>query len=471
MAGAFAHPAGGVFPTAAAAAITENGSRQHHRGHRGGESEGRTTMASAQIQRAPGRFGMLAAAVPLILAALAGGVCWSLFAISGVTAAVWIGVPLFVAATAASRGLANLHRWWAGRVLGEPIPRPYKPPRRGMWPRAARIVGDSATWRDFTWLLLNATAGVFLLALNVLLFLSVLYYLVAIPIIWQTPAAHLFVQDFKVITIGPRQNPWATGVEALICLGIWFGVGKRLMRGHARLAAALLAPGKKARLAQRVQQLTEQRTDTVDTHAAEVRRIERDLHDGAQARLVALGMSLGLAEEMLAADPDAARKLLAEARESTGTALSELRDLVRGIHPPVLADRGLDGAIRALALGSPLRVDVDIALPGRPPAPVESAVYFAVAEVLTNTAKHAGATGAGVTVRYADGWLRVEVRDDGNGGARLGPGGGLHGIARRLAAFDGTLDLDSPVGGPTRVTMEVPCALSSARTSPSSGTD
>ena len=428
-------------------------------------------MANVDTPRPPGRFAQLALSVPLILAGLAGGVSLVLVVLGGLASILWVGVPLLVVFLAVARGLADLHRRWAGRMLGTPIPRPYKPPAKGMWRRARRIAGDSATWRDLTWLLCNATAGVFLVALQLVLFLGVLFYLVAIPIIWQTPAAHLFTQDLGITTIGPRHNAWLTGVEAAICLIIWFLVGKPLMRGHARMARGLLSPGKKARLALRVQQLTEQRTETVDSHAAEVRRIERDLHDGAQARLVALGMNLGLAEELLASDPETARKLLAEARASTGTALSELRDLVRGIHPPVLADRGLDGAIRALALGSALPVDVHIDLPGRPAAPVESAVYFAVAETLANTAKHAHAERAAVTITYAEGRMRVVVRDDGRGGARRGPGGGLHGITRRLAAFDGTVDVDSPVGGPTEVIMEVPCALSSARTSPSSGTD
>lgn len=428
-------------------------------------------MTTAETHRPPGRFGMLAATIPLIFAALAGALSMLSVVAGMLASALWIGVPLLVVFLAIARGVANLHRWWAGRVLGTPILRPYKPPARGMWRRARRILGDPATWRDLGWLLLNATVGVFLLALNLVLFAGVLFFLVAIPILWQTPAADLFVQDMGITTVGPGHDAWMTGVEAAVCLIIWGLATKPLMRGHARMARGLLSPGKKARLALRVQQLTEQRTETVDSHAAEVRRIERDLHDGAQARLVALGMNLGLAEEILATDPETARKLLAEARESTGTALSELRDLVRGIHPPVLADRGLDGAIHALVLRSPMPVDVRIDLPGRPAAPVESAVYFAVAEALTNVAKHAHATRAAVTIGYADGRMRVTVRDDGRGGAVRGPGGGLHGVTRRLAAFDGTVDLDSPVGGPTEVIMEVPCALSSARTSPSSGTD
>jgi signal transduction histidine kinase len=219
-----------------------------------------------------------------------------------------------------------------------------------------------------------------------------------------------------------------------------------------------------------VSRLTESRTQAVDASAAELRRIERDLHDGAQARLAALGMSIGLAEDLITDDPDQARALLAEARESSGQALAELRDLVRGIYPPVLAERGLDGAVRALALTLPLPVDVGVELPGRAGAPVESAAYFAVAESLANVVKHAGARRAWVRLQHTRDRLLMTVGDDGAGGADPGSGSGLRGIERRLAAFDGTITVTSPAAGPTVVTMELPCELSSARISPSSGT-
>ncbi|MET0967461.1 MAG: histidine kinase, partial [Nakamurella sp.] len=179
----------------------------------------------------------------------------------------------------------------------------------------------------------------------------------------------------------------------------------------------------------------------------------------AQAQLVALGMNLGLAQELVGRDPAAATALIAEARQSSTTALSELRSLVRGIHPPVLADRGLAGGIAALALTHPRQVDVDIQLDGRPPAPVESAVYFTVAEALTNSAKYAAAQNTWVWLRHDGHTLIVMVGDDGVGGAELTPEGGLIGIERRLAAFDGTLSMASPLGGPTILTIKVPCLL------------
>jgi signal transduction histidine kinase len=231
-------------------------------------------------------------------------------------------------------------------------------------------------------------------------------------------------------------------------------------RLNGRFAHSMLAPTRSAELALRVRQLTETRAETVDAQAAELRRIERDLHDGAQARLVAMGMSLGAIEHLLERDPERARILLSEARESSSKALTELRDLVRGIHPPVLAERGLGDAVRALAMASPLRTEVEVDMPGRIDAPVESAAYFAVSEILTNAAKHSGAQRVWLDLRHENGMLRISVTDDGRGGADLSGGTGLRGIERRLGTFDGVLALNSPAGGPTIVTMELPCELS-----------
>jgi signal transduction histidine kinase len=214
-----------------------------------------------------------------------------------------------------------------------------------------------------------------------------------------------------------------------------------------------------------VRHLTQTRTEALDTGAAEIRRIERDLHDGAQARLVAMGMTLDAAGQVIDSNPEAARALLYEARDASVKALAELRALVRGIHPPVLADRGVADAIRALALDSPLRISLASDLRGRLPAPVESAAYFAVSELLANVSKHAQARRTWIDIRHTDGMLRIGVTDDGQGGAEPGHGTGLRGIERRLAAFDGVLAVSSPPGGPTSVTMEIPCALSSPKTS------
>jgi signal transduction histidine kinase len=266
----------------------------------------------------------------------------------------------------------------------------------------------------------------------------------------------------------------AVQCAAVLALGAW--LVPRTIGVHAKV----LLGREDAELAGRVEQLTQTRADAVDTAAAELRRVERDLHDGAQARLVALGMNLRTAERLIPTSPQAAMALVAEARETSAKALTELRDLVRGVHPPVLADRGLADAVRALALDAPVRTETDIDLPGRLEPPVESACYFAVAEALANAVKHSGARLVQIRVRYspaprsarlpgavtpAAGVLRIEVTDDGAGGADPSRGTGLQGVERRLGTFDGILAVSSPPGGPTMIIMEVPCALLSPRTS------
>ncbi len=266
---------------------------------------------------------------------------------------------------------------------------------------------------------------------------------------------------FGVVLVGSTTWAVGAGLEGglMLACGLW--LVPRTVIPHARV---LLRPEPDADLAGRVEQLTQTRADAVDSAAAELQRVERDLHDGAQARLVALGMSLRAAEHLIPTSPQAAVALVAEAREASSKALTELRNLVRGIYPPVLADRGLGEAVRALALDTPLRTDTDIVLPGRLDAPVESACYFAVAEALTNAVKHSGARQAQVRIRHVRGMLRVEVTDDGCGGADPARGSGLAGVERRLGTFDGILAVSSPPGGPTMIVLEVPCALSSPRT-------
>ena len=258
--------------------------------------------------------------------------------------------------------------------------------------------------------------------------------------------------------------------SALLALALW--LAPRVMREHLTEGSVPELAARAQLLTQRVETLTQTRSDAVDTAAAELRRIERDLHDGAQARLVALGMSLQAAERLFPTSPEAALALISEAKESSSRALTELRDLVRGIYPPVLADRGLGDAIRALALDSPLPVTVDVDLPEAIELPVASAVYFSVAEALTNAVKHAHARSVRIAVRHSStrrgpGMLRAEVTDDGAGGADATLGTGLAGVERRLATFDGILAISSPPGGPTIVVIEVPCASSSAKTSTS----
>ena len=267
---------------------------------------------------------------------------------------------------------------------------------------------------------------------------------------------------YGFVTVGGRQSALAAGAEASAFLAFGAWLVPRTVGAHLR---TLFGRAPDTDLAGRVQRLTETRGHAVDAAAAELRRIERDLHDGAQARLVALGMNLRAVERVLPGSPNAALALVAEARETSVRALNELRNLIRGICPPVLADRGLGHAVQALALDTPLPTTLEIDLPGRPTPPVESACYFAIAEALANAVKHAGARSAQIRIRHAAGLLRIEVSDDGIGGADPALGTGLLGVERRLGTFDGILAVNSPPGGPTMVVMEVPCVLSSPKTS------
>jgi len=302
------------------------------------------------------------------------------------------------------------------------------------------------------------------LAVGGLLALGV--YGVATALLWPQifPRYHNLLYGAVYVTSRPLAV--MAGLQGLAMIGLALWLAPRAL--DPRLMA-LLWPQRasEAELAGRVEELTQTRAEAVDSAAAELRRVERDLHDGAQARLVAVGMNLRAAQKLITSSPEAASQLLAEAIDSSSRALTELRNLVRGISPPVLADRGLPDAIRALALDTPLHTVTDIELPGRPDLPVESACYFAVAEALANAVKHAGARHVQIHARHDGALLRIEVTDDGAGGADPARGTGLRGLERRLATFDGILAVNSPPGGPTLVVIEVPCALSSPKTSSS----
>ncbi|MFE9631347.1 histidine kinase [Streptomyces sp. NPDC006463] len=331
------------------------------------------------------------------------------------------------------RRTAGLKRREVENWTGEPVPEAYVPIVGGLSVRVRTAVADPGTYRDLRWLAAHFLYG------------------------WLLAYAALLV--------------WIFG---LMVDGIWCGVlGHRavVLPAIGRLAAldatwsrSLLEPSTDARrsaeLAERVEELTATRAGAVAAHGAELRRIERDLHDGTQARLVALSMRVGLARRAYDNNPDAARKLLDDAQDQVQEALTELRHVVRGIHPPILTDRGLTGAVRALAAGSALEVEVaEEGLEGgsRPPAAVEAAAYFAVAEALTNAAKHSGSRRARVELSRAPRALKILVRDEGHGGADEAGGSGLLGMRRRIAALDGIVQVSSPVGGPTVIEVELPC--------------
>ncbi|MCA0291136.1 MAG: histidine kinase [Actinobacteria bacterium] len=371
---------------------------------------------------------------------------------------VGLGVLLVRPFAPALAGFAGVHRRMAASFLGRDLPKArLTRTGAGPWRQVIAWFGQRTFWQLVLWLLFAATGGLALSALAAGLPFGIIALVATAFGLWSSGEAPLWV-SLLLFALGIGLAP------------LWWYYGDVFMRLRTHTEAAILRPDPNAVLEQRVADLTASRADTVDHSAAELRRIERDLHDGAQARLVSLGMNLGMAADLVDRDPELARQLLQEARHATGAALGDLRSVVRGIHPPVLADRGLIGAVQALALDLPLPVTVDAALPGRPAAPVESAAYFAVAECLANVVKHAGAQTAWVVIAAPKNRLRLQVGDDGRGGVRLDRGTGLAGIARRLGAFDGTMDISSPDGGPTVVTMEVPCEWSSPRTTLSSGT-
>lgn len=309
-----------------------------------------------------------------------------LTALSGVLAIVTVGVPTLLVSLPALRWLADRHRSMAARVLGHPVPADHRPTDgQSALRRTLTWARDPMTWREIGWALVGAPLGFLLSLLTVLLLV-----LVVTGLIWWFGTPHLM---------------WARAT-----LDRWF-----LSKGHSE------------RLEERVEVLTESRSAAVDHASAELRRVERDLHDGAQARLVALGMTLGLAEETFAHDPQAAVRMVGEARETTAAVLGDIRHVVQGIHPPVLSDRGLTGALQALALDLAMPVTVQSSLDERLPEPIESAAYFAATECLANLVKHAAAEHAWVTVGVADDVLTLVVGDDGIGGADPDAGTGLRG--------------------------------------------
>ena len=356
---------------------------------------------------------------------------------------------LLIPVVALSLQLLGPHAWFGRQVAGLDV---------ALFDLAAAAAALVLIFRSRAWAATLAAAG--------MLVLGAYGWLIAV--FWPVPG---FAYGFADLANNQVPSPlWTDALEGslLLALGLW--LAPRVMRHHLADPPDLELAARAQQLTKRVQTLTKTRYDAVDTAAAELRRIERDLHDGAQARLVALGMSLQAAERLFPTSPEAALALVVEAKESSSRALTELRDLVRGIYPPVLADRGLADAIRALALDAPLPVELDIDLPGVVELPVASAVYFSVAEALANAAKHARAHSVRIQLGHTllaggGGMLRAQVTDDGWGGADPAQGTGLAGVERRLAAFDGILAVNSPPGGPTIVVIEVPCALSSPKTS------
>ncbi|MEU1722854.1 histidine kinase [Nonomuraea sp. NPDC005692] len=328
--------------------------------------------------------------------------------------------------------------------------------------RAGAILAAEGFWRDLVWAWLEPWIGGALVAVPLAFLWYGAFGALVQPFVWP------LLGDGNWYAFVPVSDT-PTMLAALV-LGVAFMAAGLLLappvlRLHARWTRLLLSVPRRAEMARRIAHLTDTRAQVLDVQAEELRRIERDLHDGAQARLVSLGLTLDSATRLLDSDPAAARTLLLEVGETAARALEDLRNLVHGIQPPVLADRGLGDAVRSLALDSFLDVHVEARLAGRLPSPVESAAYFAVGELLANAAKHAAAREVAIVLDHDGRRLRATVTDDGRGGADPAKGTGLRGLRRRLESFDGVLTLYSPPGGPTTATLEIPCALSSPKTS------
>ncbi|GAA4849403.1 sensor histidine kinase [Kitasatospora terrestris] len=395
----------------------------------------------------------------------------------GTTLSAAVATVLWISRRGAAWTRGQLARWFGVKLEAAYSPRvPLEQDERGYWwtgysyhrgrtvARFAQFahwaVRDRETRSDVRWLLVGPLAAGALLGVPMALPFGGLMFVLTIGI------------DPRTYGTLASDNPLSYLIS--LFLGAAFLLAGLVLlpyglRAYADVACRMLGRGEgrpsHAQLTRRVAELTVTRADAVDAQASELRRIERDLHDGAQARLVAIGMTLGTIEHLMENDQEAARQLLSEARQASARALQELRDLVRGIHPPVLAERGLADAVRELALSSALPTEVTVSLPSRPEASLETAVYFSVSELLANASKHSGAGQVWVDILFRAGRLRVSVTDDGAGGASFEGGSGLRGIERRLGTFDGVLSLSSPLGGPTTITMELPCALSSPRIS------
>jgi signal transduction histidine kinase len=375
----------------------------------------------------------------------------------GVLALSIVGLPVLLAVAYAFRWLAQLERRRVSWLLGREVEGVYRPWAGGLLRRFRRAWGDAQIWKDVAWHVLNAVLGFGFAVGSFSLWASV-GYLLSLPLWWWS-VPHAALPDFGAHWTADRWSRvmllFAGGVLGLVVVP-WLNAG--LAHAHARLGRALLAPGRRRRLQERVTELAETRAAAADAQTEELRRIERDLHDGAQARLVALAIDLGLAKEKLESDPETARALVDSAHVEAKDALRELRELVRGVHPAVLEDRGLDGALSGLVARSPIPVRLQVDVPDRLPPAVETAAYFVVAEALANIAKHSQASQGTVRLVREEDRLLIDVSDDGVGGAAPSPGSGLSGLVGRIRALDGELQVVSPAGGPTTLHAKLPCA-------------
>jgi signal transduction histidine kinase len=374
----------------------------------------------------------------------------------------FLGLPVLAGMLAGCRGMGYFERTRARMLLGLYVDDPEPLHRRasGFMGWVGSLFRSGESWRSMLYGLLHLPWAVCSFAIS----LAVMFWswsLVTYPL-WQWVFPAHWGQDGLQVYGNAHGEGWYldSPLEQVFAVGagaVFLVASPWVVRGLSYVDRAmvigLLGPSK---LATRVQELETDRGVVVDTAAADLRRIERDLHDGAQARLVALAMDLGLAKEKLLEDPEAAALMVDEAHGEVKLALQELRDLARGIHPAILTDRGLGPALSAVAARCTVPVSVTVDLMERPAQAIEGIAYYTTSELLQNISKHSGASRAIVDLWRAEGRLMIQVTDDGNGGARLDAGSGLSGLAERLGSVDGLLVVDSPPGGPTVVTAELP---------------
>ncbi|MFZ3568795.1 sensor histidine kinase [Streptomyces sp. BH097] len=404
-------------------------------------------------------FGYLMLSLPLSII----GFVWAVTMTSlGVGLLItFIGVPVLAAALAGARGLGALERVRARGLLGVEVgtPEPLRPRTGGPMGWIGATLKSGVSWRHLLYGVLHMPWAVFGFAVG-LSFWATGWTMLTYPL-WRWVFPTYVGQDgiqlygdsgHAVYLDNPFEIAVTAGLGLLVTLATpW--VIRALTTVDRLMVVGLLGP---SRLASRVVELESDRGVVADTAAADLRRIERDLHDGAQARLVSLAMDLGVAKEKLSEDPATAARMVDEAHGEVKTALQELRDLARGIHPAVLTDRGLDAALSAVASRCAVPVQVEVDLVERPAPAIEGIAYFTVSELLQNVSEHSGATRAEVDVWRAQDRLMVQVYDNGGGGAVASGGSGLAALAGRLDAVDGILVVESPTGGPTRVTAELP---------------
>ncbi len=371
-----------------------------------------------------------------------------------------VGVFAWFATVYVARWTTVVDRRLAGWARGEPIAAVYRPTSsRSFWQRLRNVTVDPQTWKDLGWLVLNSVLGFVAAVVGLTATVVVIGYIV-MPLWWWAipdPSQQYGTLEMGLYTVHNTGTALINTGIGLLLAPLALLLNRGLVAGHAGLAARVLGPSEAQRLRARVEDLSSSRAGAVEAAQDQLERIERDLHDGAQARLVSLAMELGMAEEELERNPGAAAETVKRAREEALAALGELRDLSRGLRPALLEERGLSAAIEALVGRSPLPASVSlVGGVDRAPQAVQTAAYFVVAEALTNAAKHSGAERASVRLELGERALSVAIEDRGRGGADE-HGAGLEGLRKRVAALDGSFAVSSPPGGPTVVRAEIPC--------------